>query len=36
MSRIGGLIVAAQGVHKMFGEHHVLKGVDLEVGPTRP
>lgn len=31
MSGIGGLIVAAQGVHKMFGEHHVLKGVDLEV-----
>lgn len=31
MSRAGGLIVAAQGVHKMFGDHHVLKGVDLEV-----
>lgn len=31
MIRIGDPIVAAQGVHKLFGEHHVLKGVDLEV-----
>ena len=30
-SHLGDTIVAVEGVHKYFGEHHVLRGVDLEV-----
>ena len=28
---LGEVVVAATGIQKFFGEHHVLRGVDLEV-----
>lgn len=30
----GGPLVALVGIHKWFGDLHVLKGIDLEVNPT--
>jgi len=30
-AHLGEVIVRAQGVHKFFGENHVLRGVDLDV-----
>ena len=28
---LGDVIVRGTGIHKFFGDHHVLRGVDLEV-----
>ena len=30
-AHVGEVIIAVEGVHKYFGENHVLRGVDLEV-----
>ena len=30
-AHVGEVIITVEGVHKYFGENHVLRGVDLEV-----
>ena len=34
-SHLGEVVVRATGIEKYFGDNHVLRGVDLEVGSAR-